>query len=183
MKAESKKRTEIVLIVTQVVAWIMFIGLCIKTGSVIVSFFVSLFVNPEAAKYLYQVLSLSDLLDYSKFHYVNLMSLICLISVLKTFIAYKLVKLFSAFTLSSPFNTQVSTLISEIAEYALGTGLVVLFANVYSDWVSNQGISMQTAAEFLGDPGGFLFLAAIIFIIAQVFKRGVEIQEENDLTV
>ncbi len=29
----------------------------------------------------------------------------------------------------------------------------------------------------------FLFMAGIIFIIALIFKRGVEIQSENELTI
>ncbi|MBN2635649.1 MAG: DUF2975 domain-containing protein [Prolixibacteraceae bacterium] len=31
--------------------------------------------------------------------------------------------------------------------------------------------------------GPFLFMAGLVFVISQIFKRGVEIQSENDLTV
>lgn len=183
MTTELKTRTEKVLIVLHVVAWIIFIGLCIKTGSMLFSFFVSLFINPETAKYLYLTLNLSELKEFNIYHYVNIMSLISLISVLKTLIAYKLVTLFPVFNLSNPFSTHVSKLISDISEFTLGTGIIVLIANVYSDWVAGNGVSMQSALENMGDAGEFLFFAAIIFIIAQVFKRGMEIQEENDLTI
>ena len=32
-------------------------------------------------------------------------------------------------------------------------------------------------------PGDFLFLAGIVYVFAQMFKPGVEIQSENELTV
>jgi hypothetical protein len=31
--------------------------------------------------------------------------------------------------------------------------------------------------------GEFVFMAGLIFVISQIFRRGVEIQSENDLTV
>lgn len=33
------------------------------------------------------------------------------------------------------------------------------------------------------DTGEFLFMAGLVFIFSQIFKRGVAIQKENDLTV
>jgi len=32
-------------------------------------------------------------------------------------------------------------------------------------------------------PGDFLFIAGIVYVFAQMFKPGVEIQSENELTV
>ena len=32
-------------------------------------------------------------------------------------------------------------------------------------------------------PGDFLFLPGIVYMFAQLFRRGVEIQSENELTV
>jgi hypothetical protein len=31
--------------------------------------------------------------------------------------------------------------------------------------------------------GETLFLAGVVFVIAQIFKKGVEIQSENELTI
>ena len=35
----------------------------------------------------------------------------------------------------------------------------------------------------IGEGNNFLFMAAIVYIISQIFKRGIEMQEENELTV
>jgi hypothetical protein len=52
-------KTNQILQILKVASWIMFIGLCIKTGAMIISFFVSLFINPEGAKDLYMGMNLS----------------------------------------------------------------------------------------------------------------------------
>ena len=44
---------------------------------------------------------------------------------------------------------------------------VLLTGELHGNWIS----------------GEFIFMVGLVFIISQVFKRGVEIQAENDLTV
>ena len=41
----------------------------------------------------------------------------------------------------------------------------------------------DTQLLHLGGADVWLFMAVILFIIAQIFKRGIEIQTENELTV
>ncbi len=43
-------QTSSILKTMNVILWIIFIGLCIKTGALLFSFFVSLFINAEGAK-------------------------------------------------------------------------------------------------------------------------------------
>jgi hypothetical protein len=37
--------------------------------------------------------------------------------------------------------------------------------------------------QFWEDSQAFILMAAVVYIIATIFKKGVEIQNENDLTV
>jgi hypothetical protein len=46
-----------------------------------------------------------------------------------------------------------------------------------------RGVELRGLHRYLGGTGEFLFLAGIVFVIAQIFKRGIEIQTENELTV
>jgi hypothetical protein len=50
-------------------------------------------------------------------------------------------------------------------------------------WLAGKDIALKTFALFVGGGPEFLFLGAIVFVIAQVFKKGVEIQSENELTI
>lgn len=162
-----------------VVFWIVFIGLCIQTGAILISFIVSLFVNPEGAKNLYLGLNLSHLYSFDKRHYVSVVSLIIALTALKAYIAYLVVKIFLRFNFAKPFNATASSLISQISHVALGTGVVAFLATGYTKWLMKKGVAVPISWE----SSEFLFLAGIIFIIAQVFRKGIEIQSENELTV
>ncbi len=159
--------------------WIIFLGLCIQTGAIIYSFFVSLFINPEGANNLYSGLNLSGLYAFSIKNYVSMVSLIISLSALKAYLAFLVIKIFLKFDFSSPFNAAVVSLITQISHLALGTGVLAIIANGYSRWLAKKGVAVLQNWE----GGEFLFLAGIIFIIAEVFKKGFEIKTENDLTV
>ncbi|HEX2534257.1 MAG TPA: DUF2975 domain-containing protein, partial [Chitinophagaceae bacterium] len=161
------------------VFWILFIGLCIQTGATLISFFVSLFINREGAADLYLGLNLSELYAFSTWHYVSLVSFLLVLPALKAFIAYLVVKIFMKFNAAQPFSAPLSALISRISHMALGVGVLSLIAQGYARWLAKKGIAVPVD----WDSSEFLFLAGIIFIIAQVFKKGIALQTENELTV
>ncbi|KAB7727366.1 DUF2975 domain-containing protein [Rudanella paleaurantiibacter] len=162
-----------------VLFWVVFIGLCIKTGALIVSFFVSLFVNPVAAQDLYMGLDLSGVQRYSQNYYIHLATLTIALSGLKAYIAYLVVKIFLKFDPAKPFNPNVTRLIGTISHVAVGAGIVALIGSSLSKWLAKHG------AEGLLSWGAneILFFAGVIYIIAIVFQKGTELQIENDLTV
>lgn len=52
--------------------------------------------------------------------------------------------------------------------------------NGYFDFISKRtGIDLVNHFNH----GEYFFMAGIVYIISQIFKRGVELQEENELTV
>jgi hypothetical protein len=179
MKATTKQ----ILKVMHIISWIIFIGLCIQTGVILYSFFVSLFINPVAAKNLDSGLNLSNIYRYDKGHYISLVSFFIVLSALKAYTFYFIIKVFLKINLVHPFSTEVSQLITRISYFALGIGLIGMVANPYSEWLVKKGIELPNLQKYLGGTGEFLFLAAVIFVVAQVFKRGIEIQTENELTV
>jgi len=172
-------KTKQILKTMYIISWIIFIGLCIKAGAMIISFFVSLFVNELAAENLYLGLDLSNLYEFKLLHYILIMSLIILINMLKAYLFYVVIKIFIAIDFDNPFDNSVARLISRISKYALLTGLVALLANTYSLWLINQSVFLPLN----WGTSELLFMAGIIFIISYLFKRATEIQEENKLTI
>ncbi|MFD2563306.1 DUF2975 domain-containing protein [Aquimarina rubra] len=172
-------KTKEILSAMKILSWIIFIGLCIKLGVILFSSIMSLFVNKEAAENLYLGLDLSNLYDFSINHYISILSLLISITALKAYLFYLVIKIFSKINFDKPFTKVVTRLISSISYISLWTGLLAYFANGYGKWVLKKG------AEFRIDWGSseFLFMAGIVFVIALIFKRGVEIQSENELTV
>lgn len=172
-------KTSFILKTMNIVFWIIFIGLCIQTGAILISFAVSLFVNSEGAGDLYNGLNLSELLAFDMGHYISVVSLLISITALKAYLAYLVVKIFLKFDFSQPFSRKVSLLISQISHVALAAGVLAMLAGSYTRWLMKKGVTIPLSWE----SNEFLFLAGIIFIIAQVFKKGIEIQSENELTV
>ncbi len=172
-------KTTIILKLMNILFWIVFIGLCIKTGALLISFFVSLFINPEGAQDLYLGLNLNDLYNFDLEKYIGVASMLIALTAMKAYLAFLVVKLFLKFDLNHPFNEKTASLISEISYYALSIGIVAIIAEQYGERIIEQGIMLQI------DWGAeqFLFFAGIIYIIALVFKKGVEIQNENELTI
>ncbi|WP_041495428.1 DUF2975 domain-containing protein [Nonlabens marinus] len=172
-------KTKQILELMKVGSWIIFIGFCIKAGAILFSTVISLYVNPESAQNLYLGLDLSSLLTYSQQSYLFLISFIIAIAVLQAYLFWLLIHTLSKVSVDHPFTEEVAKMISQIAYYALVTGIIAFVADKYESWLSKKGLSISQdwgATELL-------FMAGVLFIIAFVFKRGVELQQENDLTV
>ena len=93
------------------------------------------------------------------------------------------INIFLKINFVQPFSAGVSFLISKIGQVALGIGVFTLVALSYITWLTKKGVTFPDLQQYLGGAGEFLLLGGFIFIIAQVFKRGIEIQSENELTV
>ena len=178
-----KKKTHELLIVMKVLTWLVFLGLCIKTGALIISFFVSEFINPLASKNLYLGFDLSNLKQFSNGHYSAMVLLIIVLSALKALMFYHVIKFFLRLNLMNPFSPDVAFLIKKISYVAFAIGTLSMIAIQYSRWLSKNGVLFTGLMEFIDSGAAFLFFSGIIFIISLVFKKGIEIQTENELTV
>jgi hypothetical protein len=166
-----------VLKIMNVLFWIAFIGLCIKTGALLTSFYVSLFF-PSAVGELYLNLNLNDLHAFNEFYYILIVSAYIIVSGLKTFVAYLVVKFFMKFDLSKPFGKDLTLIFLQISYVSLGTGVIAIVAEAFCDSFRNE---YKVQLDWSGNE--ILLFAGVIYIIALVFKRGTELQAENDLTV
>ncbi|MCH7405050.1 DUF2975 domain-containing protein [Belliella aquatica] len=165
-----------------VVIWIIFIGLCIKAGVLMFTFTYSLF-KPVVSQNLYEGLNLNTLQDNHFWYYVATLSLLILVSVLKAYIFYLMIKVFLKINLVHPFSNEITKLISKIGAVAIQTGISIIIASSYIEWVGKRFEQSIPVGGFLGSSLEYIFMGAIVYAIAQVFKRGVEIQSENELTI
>ena len=165
-----------------VIAWIIFVGLSIEAGGLIVNFFFHLY-NPEMVQNLYQKLDLIKMYQDNEPAFFGIYSFILIISILKAVLFYTVIRLMHKMNLSKPFSTFVEKQISLVSYYALSIGLLCYITNQVVKNLNHRDLVSDNLNQFLGDSEAFIFMGAVIYIIAQIFKRGVELQEENDLTV
>lgn len=172
-----KSKTENILWVMKILAWIVFIGLMVVAGSIVISYIVSI-GNPHAAKDLYQGLDLSAYRQQNFANYTLIVAYKVMLYALQAYIAYLMIKLLSGLNISKPFSTDVVKLMQRISYSILCIWLITVVHNIH---IAVLEKSYGIVATYIS--GDSIFLAGIVYILAQMFKRGVEIQSENDLTV
>ena len=176
------KTNNIVFKGLHIVAWIIFVGLCIEAGGLIVNFIFSLY-KPEFLQNLYQKLDLTEMYERSKWAFFNMYSFILVIAILKAILFYVVIRLMSQIDLSKPFNSFASKQISLISYYTLSIGILSYIARQSAINLVHSGFTIGNLNQFWSDSQAFILMAAVIYIIAVIFKKGIEIQNENDLTV
>lgn len=182
---EIKIGTRQILQLLNILSWIIFVGLCIESGGIIFNTVYALY-KPVVAQYFWNGADLSALYSHDKGQFITQTFLMSIVSVLKALIFYLIVKLFydKKFNFDKPFNPEVTKLVFNIAYLCLGAGLFSLWGARYAAWIKEHGIPMPDI-HFLriGGADVWLFMAVVLIVIGQVFKKGTELQTESDLTV
>lgn len=166
----------------KIVTYLIFIGLSIEAGGLIVNFIFSLY-NPEFVHKLYQKLDLSKMYALSKWAFYGMYSFILTISILKAVLFYTVIVLVTKINLSKPFGSFVSKQISLISYFTLSIGLLSSIAQKTAQNLTEHGYEIDQLNQFWVDSEAFILMAAIVYILAVIFKKGIEIQIENELTV
>lgn len=176
-----KTRTEKILVVLRILAFMGGIAYSIEWGSQLTTLVAS-FINPEWAKRTYEVnLNLFSIRDNSTWYYVFAMCLNIAVSTLKAAIWFGIFALLTKLKLKTPFSMEVQKKLESIAYLLLAVWIVSSFFWDTYTYYLKQDTGIQLPANNSG--GEYFFMAGIIYIISQIFKRGIEIQEENQLTV
>lgn len=176
------KTDNFVFIALQVITWIIFVGLCIEAGGLITNFAFSLF-KPEVIQNLYQKLDLSEMYERSKSAYFIMYGFLLVIAILKAVLFYIVIILVHKIDLSKPFNSFVSRKITLISYYTLSIGILIVIARQSEESLLQRGFETDKLDQFWGDGQAFILMAAVIYVIAVIFKKGIDIQNENDLTI
>lgn len=89
------------------------------------------------------------------------------------------IKILNRIKINQFFSFEIYAMISKIAKLALAIGLISLIVNFVSQLISrNFSISFDINGSFQ-----FFLFAGIVYIISQVYKKAVDLQLENDLTI
>lgn len=184
---EIKITTNQTLKVLQILSWIIFIGLCIEAGGIAVNTIITLVINPHGVENFWEGPAyLSALYHFDHGHFFVIALIMTIVAVLKAIMFYIIVKLFTdkKLNLAQPFNIALSRVIYKLSYLSLGIGLFSYFGFKYALWLSTQGLeAANLQALHMAGADVWLFMAVILFVIVQVVKKGIEIQNENDLTI
>ena len=110
-------------------------------------------------------------------------SLILSVAILKAILFYIVIMLILKLDLLKPFNRLVLKHLNQISYITFSIGIISAIARGTAKNLQHHGFSTELLNQFWADADAFIMMAAIIYIIATIFKVGIKIQEENDLTV
>lgn len=171
-------RTQKILRILGILAWAACFGLIVQGVSTFLSFIVSI-QEAKASSNLYRGLDLSALREFSMLHYNLTVIYLVLIAFMKAAIAWMLAKALDTVKAQSPFSEKMARVLERISLVLLCLAIISFVHNIHSTWlwkVSNLEIERGPLPEYL-------FMALLVYALSQVYKRGVEIQSENELTV
>jgi hypothetical protein len=173
-----KTKTSTILKAMRIIAWIAFIGLMVQAGAILISGIIT-FNNPAGANDFYDHMDVSKLLSFSPLHFAGFVFFLASTSVLKSIVWYLVIKCLTGFNLTQPFTMTVVKRLEQISILLLAVWGLGVFANGHMNYI------LFEIGDFIGEKAGgeFLFMAGLVYVISQIFKRGVEIQAENELTV
>jgi len=176
------KKSNFIFKALHVVAWIIFVGLSIEAGALVVNFIFSIF-KPEVVQNLYQKLNLSELHNRSLFAFFGMYSFILVISISKAHLFYMVIELVGKLDLSKPFSTYVARQVTKISYYTFSIGIISYLARETTQHLVHRGFEIDKLNLFWADSQAYILMSAVIYVIASIFSKGVELQNENDLTV
>jgi len=186
MEIKIEIKSKQILKVLNILSWIIFIGICVQAGGYIFNTLFLLTTNPFGPHYFWNGADLSGLYVYDRVYFLVIASLMIIVSVLKALLFYWIVKILhdKKLNMEQPFNKEVGSFVFKLSYAALAIGMFSAWTGNYSQWLAKKGVLMPSLESMSVDGADvWFFMAVILFIIGHIFKRGIEIQTENELTI
>lgn len=175
-----KTKTETILTYLKVVVLITYIGAIVQGAAMMIPLVIGLFADSVGVAYFQPNEKMTALKEISFTLYFFVTTLIVAKIVIGINIWEKVRAILEDVRMDNPFKASVSDGIEQLSYSILGFAIVNIAGNFYIEHLNKRhGVNLD------GFESGFnlLMAAAILYIIGQIFKRGIEIQQENDLTV
>lgn len=179
----TSKKSVFTLKTFYILFYIVFILLCVFTGILLFNYLFSLFINPLAAETINGELNLFEVLTKQPNYYHLLMWSLIIVAGAKALLFYKIIKTPYSLDASRPFTEELLKTSFSISYIALFIGVFLTIAQTINEFLMTKGIIIEKIDAYVGGSSEFLMTAGILYFVASLFKRGVEIQSESELTI
>lgn len=180
------KWTDFLLKALHIISWFIFIGVSIDAGGVLSNTVYAIFINADLTAHFWGDIDLSKLYKSNQAFFVTLTAIMSIVTVLKAVLFYIIIKIFTdkKIELSKPFTQALAKYIYVIAYCALGIGFFSNWGGDLYRTILNQKINIPAIQDLkLGGADVWLLMGFVMMVFAIIFKKGIELQSENDLTV
>ena len=176
------KNTRIVFKILRMLVWVIFVGLSIDAGILLlnVSFNV---VKPEWVGYVSSKPDLTGLYAQRPSVFFGVSSLLVAVTVLKASLFYILIRFMYKLDLSRPFNDFAVRQILQLSYFTLSIGLLSYIGDQFCKIALHHNDILGDLSRYWDDGQAFILMGMVVYVIAAIFKTGVDIQNENKLTI
>ncbi|HLP93232.1 MAG TPA: DUF2975 domain-containing protein [Saprospiraceae bacterium] len=170
-------KTEKILMILRVLAWVTLVGYAVNFVAQLFRFGWKVLSQtpPGSAETMASSLTQDNLWDY-----VRVMSFILVLSGMFVYLWYWVTKLLSGMSLSNPFTMEVAQKMEGIAYILFNIWVVSMIGSQVTRHIS---LDIDGSWDVVQVSTEFLLIAGIVYIISQVYKHGVALQQEQDLTI
>lgn len=173
-----KTRTQNILSVVRIIALVAYIGAIIRVGRIIIPFIMGFINNKLWAD---TGTKLDFLRENHLLPYIGLMSFVIITAIIQVQIWEILRAILEEINLNTPFSIKVAKMLENMSYFILSLGVLFIIADLYLKYLAKSIAGLDVG--YFNTNFQFSFAAGIVYVVAQIFKRGVELQEESDFTV
>ena len=180
-----KTQTEKILNILRIIAWIGYIGTIALT--IIVGIATIYFISFSDADFTKNVTISDAKLSFRtlKNDYLGRLIFYYILFLIKTYFVIKIWRLakdaLTNININNPFTSDTSIIIEKIAHLMIVIGVMNFIIGQYV--IDLEGLITNHFKYNFSPDLSYIFGIGIVYLISQIFKRGVELQEENELTV
>ncbi|SCY78856.1 DUF2975 domain-containing protein [Flavobacterium caeni] len=174
-----------ILLVLHIISWILFIGLCIEACGFLVGIVLTFYI-PLEATYMHHQVDLSGLYQFDRGYFYVQTGFISGVAIMRALLFYLIVRILydRKVNLDQPFSPDMARFISKVGYLSLFIALFSGWGAQYSAGFAGLGVPMpDLELQRLGGSDVWAFMGVTLLVIAQLFKRGIEMQAENELTI
>lgn len=168
------KKDDFILKTLKYLSWLSFVLLCFVGVNVMVAS-VLRFISGQEENSNYSGLG--------PMHYLIRESFLIGGIVLTAFLFFQIIKIFRILDLAAPFSEEVGKFIFKISYISFGLSIFKMIAHMHEKYLVNQGFESGMINKYYESAITYLLMACILLLIAQIFKKGIELKNESDLTV
>ncbi len=172
-----KTTTHTILKTMKFLSWIVFIILLIQAGILLFAYIYGL-INPDATATYVQRFDWMIVKQHSPIGYLIIWISTFTIVCLEAYTTLIVIKILQAINISNPFTLTTAKQLQKVSYLIFIIWIVTIISNACRELFNNK-ISLGVSLDDMT----FILLAGIIYIFAQIFKRGIELQYENEMTI
>ncbi|MCB0645451.1 MAG: DUF2975 domain-containing protein [Saprospiraceae bacterium] len=172
-------KKEHILTFLKVAAYIAMIGYFIEAGSVVFSFCLNWYHSNAEGEFMYH-LNLGEIYAYNKKMYYSAVSLLVALPVAQALLWWSVIELFPQINLEKPFDEGLIAAMNKMIQPLIGYGIIGFISRHYFEFVEKR-TGQLIDPDF--DLGLYLFILGVIVIVTEILKKGLELKNENELTI